>query len=169
MFRAVFGAIKLAVSAVFHVLWLAAKLVYRILAFLHIRLMALYLVVCALLSLFLPVFTDGIVWFWVGFGLCAAVTLIGWVYSAHRAVSAAPRKTPKKEEGSPAQGSPAQVPPAEEREEPAARYPRYFEVEGHPGYFFAEYADRYELYMRGEDGAVYIRTDRKEGSDRRTK
>lgn len=176
MLRALFGIVKAAVGAVCRIVGLALKLVYRILAFLHIRLLALYLLVCAVLSLFYPIFTDAIAVFWVGFGLCAAATLLSWFFAAKRALARRPRREPAEEKPQKG-GKKREKEPAEEAQEgqeqprrrerrekapaPKPRYPLYFDVEGHPGYFFAEYADRYELYRREGDGAVYIRTDRK--------
>ena len=48
------------------------------------------------------------------------------------------------------------------KEEVFPVFPRYFEVEGHAGYLFAEYEDRYELFRRNGGGWDYIRTDYKE-------
>lgn len=169
MFSLLFGVLKAIVSAVFKVVSLLFKVVYSVLAFLHIRLLALYLAVCALLSLFLPVFGEGIAYFWAGLGVCAAITLVGWFVAARRALDARPRK-PLREEtaaaesaaqpasAAPSQPAPAPVPPPQPAPQ---RYPVYYDVEGQPGYFFAEYSDRYELYRRGENGAEYIRSDPK--------
>lgn len=165
MISALFGILKAALSAVFRIVALVCKLVYRILRALHIRLLALYVLVCAVCAIFFPVFTDGIAYFWAGFGLCAAVTLVSWILAARRALSAKPRRLPQEAEETAAAEAPAEKRQERQPEQPPAprpvRYPRYFDVEGQPAYFFAEYADRYELYRREEGGAVYVRTDKK--------
>ncbi len=178
MFRAFFAILKSALLAVWNVLFYAGKLLYGILKFLHIRILALYVAVCAVLALFFPVFTDWIVFFWVGFALCSVVTVVSWVLAARRAFNAKPRSAEEEGDGEKAKGEiaaakePASPPVAaappepERRPEPtprkeAAKYPRYFDVEGAPEYFFAEYEDRYELYRREEDGYTYVRTDQK--------
>ena len=106
-------------------------------------------------------FGAGIVYFWVGFALCCTLTVGSWAYAVRRKLAARPRRAEEEpeerqaEEQKEAEPCPAPVPA------PPERYPKYFDVEGAPQYFFAEYADRYELYMRDGDRAVYIRTDYK--------
>ncbi|MBR5439516.1 MAG: hypothetical protein IKV61_04805 [Clostridia bacterium] len=41
-------------------------------------------------------------------------------------------------------------------------YPIYFTVKQDPRYVFAEYEDRYELYLKTESGLKYIKTDAKQ-------
>ena len=47
------------------------------------------------------------------------------------------------------------------RQTPTQNYPIYFTVRQNPKYFFAEYADRYELFYKSPNGIKHIRTDRK--------
>ena len=166
MFRALLGILKAVWLAVESAVRLVVKLVYGILKFLRIRLLALYVVVCAILSVFLPVFGAGIVYFWVGFALCCAVTAGSWMYTIWRKISARPRPAEEREgEEEAQQNAPAPQPSAPQPPQPSPppeRYPKYFDVEGAPQYFFAEYADRYELYLRDGESAVYIRTDFKQ-------
>lgn len=177
MLSVLLGILKAVALFLYHAIVLIAKIVYGILKFLHIRLLALYVAVCALLSLFFPVSTTGLVYFLVGLGVCVVVTLIGWILAVRRRAEAKKRaealkrekrekrmRRKRKEEEAPSgeetltdEAAPAAAPPTIP---PPPRYPLYFEVEGHPGYFFAEYADRYELYRRTEGGGTeYIRTD----------
>lgn len=41
-------------------------------------------------------------------------------------------------------------------------YPIYFTVKQDPRYIFAEYEDRYELYLKTESGLKYVKTDVKQ-------
>lgn len=174
MISALVGILKAVFLAVWNAVCLALKLVYKILRFLRIRILTLYVLVCAILSVFLPVFGEGIVYFWVGFALCCAITVGSWLYAASRKFAARPRRAgetvaqntePKAEQQAEPSAAPAPtpspIPAPAPTPAPAERYPKYFDVEGAPQYFFAEYADRYELYMRDGDKAIYIRTDNK--------
>ena len=165
MISALIGILKAVLLVVWNAVCLVVKLVYRILKYLRIRILTLYLLVCALLSIFLPVFGEWIVYFWVGFALCSALTLGSWLYAIRRMFAARPRSAEERPEQKETQEEPkeeaAAPAPTPEHAPPPARYPQYFDVEGAPQYFFAEYADRYELYMRDGDRAVYIRTDYK--------
>lgn len=196
MFKAILGILKAVATAVANAVILVVKLLYGILKFLRLRLLALYVLVCAVLSIFFPVFGAGIVYFWVGFALCCVLTVGSWVFAFRRKIAARPRTVKEAREES--QPPPAQQPAPQSYQQPAPqpyqqpapqpapspyqqpvpqpapspyqqpapppreRYPKYFDVEGAPQYFFAEYADRYVLYRRDEEGAVYIRTDYKQ-------
>ena len=165
-----------------HLIATAAKVVYHVLKFLRVRLLALWLFVSAILAL-CGVFKDiGIAWFWIVAGICTVFTLMSWIIAIHRFLA---RKRVPRDNGSGGEGgAPAeegqstqptrpqgqegpapqmqtQTQTAQERPAPA-RYPRWFNVAGNPDYFFAEYEDRYELYYRGKQGAEYVRTDYKE-------
>ncbi len=52
---------------------------------------------------------------------------------------------------------------AQSQESPVqnSQVPTYFKVKNHPDYVMAEYADRYELFKKTEDGLKKIRTDYK--------
>ena len=145
----------------------AAKIVYRVLKLLKVRLLALWLFVSAILALCGVFKRVGIGMFWVGVGLCGAITLLAWGVVVYRALVR--RKVPREreEELAPAEETPEPPPPPKEepkpisKPEPRPHYPLWFNVAGNPNYFFAEYEDRYELYYRGPHGAEYVRTDYK--------
>ncbi len=173
------------VKAILNLLATGLKIVYNVLKYLRIRLLALYLLVCGLLQLCFGVFDGKAAYFWVGFALCAAVTLAGWgVRLYKRFAKFVPRKRTEEpaEEEEPAAEAPAPMPaptyspipapgpapapapaPMPAPAPPKPSSPRYFEVEGHAGYYFAEYDDRYELYRRTEHGDELLRTDEKNG------
>ncbi len=169
LLKAVFGAI-------YHLLAIAVKIVYNILKLLRVRLLAFYLVVWGFVRLFYGRLPElAVTWFYVGLALCLLVTLLAWCYALHarrkRALASRARKEEnakeenERKEGKEApaeQSAPSQRQDGEEGAVPPA-YPRYFET-GQEGYLFAEYEDRFELYVR--DGEVYrhVRTDKKEGN-----
>lgn len=158
MISALVAILKAVLTAVFRVAWLICKIVYRILKSLHIRLLVAYAVICALLSIFLPVFRPPwIAGFWTGLGICAAVTAVSWFLVLRRKLRA-PR--PVREERKEEKESERAAETAAADAGPSA--PQYFDAEGMPGYFFAEYGDRYELYRRTEEGYVHVRTDYKD-------
>lgn len=145
------------------------KGVYLLLKTLRIRVFALYLCVCGIVQLIWKPFSTGkgLALFCVGLGVCLLITVCSWI-SAFRRQSIR-RKREEEERRARKQEKEAKkrerrlkkqkAPPAPTAE--AQVYPTYFEVEGRPGYVFAEYADRYELYYRDQDRMVYIRTDPK--------
>ena len=144
----------------------AAKVVYRVLKLLKVRLLALWLFVSAILALCGVFGRIGVGWFWIGVGVCGAITALAWIFAVRRMIlrkrlprekeeEAAPAEAPQKEE------EPQKEEPKQEKKPAPVRYPRWFDVEGNPDYFFAEYEDRYELFYRGPRGAEYVRTDYK--------
>lgn len=144
---------------------LGFKILYNILKALKVRVLVLYLIVCGFVGLFFKAFRGGnVVWFWVGFALCCTLSVAAWTvfFTRHRRVKE--RKRAEKEEQKeqtdeqPSPDNPADIPDQSKAPPPSVRY---FAVEGHENFFFAEYADRYELYERRSDGDVYIRTDYK--------
>lgn len=158
--------IKAVLSAVWKAILLVCKIVYGILKFLKIRLLALWLAVSGILALCGVFRRAGIGWFWAGVGVAAACTLIAWFLTVRAAFKRkrVPRPSPSEEEEEPDEPEqPAKEPePAPEKREPErVRYPRWFDVKGRADYCFAEYEDRYELYFRGERGLELVRTDRK--------
>ena len=171
MFRLIFTFLKTAVLSFLRLLGIVCKIVYRALKFLHIRLLTLYVAVCGILAIFLPVFgRTGRVYFWTGFAVCLLVTLLSWVVTVHKKIMSRPHTLQTEESDEEGEAQPQESPAPTAAPEPApvaappqeqVRYPRYFDVEGRAQYFFAEYADRYELYRRTTRGAEYIRTDYK--------
>ncbi len=155
-----------AVQAITQLLAFTAKIAYHICRFLRIRLLVLYLLVCALCQLFFQPFQgSAIAIFWVGFATCVAFTLLIWGafirerilrVGAKRRVKE--KKPPKSEEKGKREEEQPSVP--EWQEKPS--YPLYFDVEGREGYMFAEYADRYELYQYQSGRWVYLKTDYKQ-------
>lgn len=156
------------------------KIVYNVLKFLRIRVLALYLILCAILQLAFHVFSGNMHWFWIFFAIFACLTATGWYvylrekfkreslvreqHTGHGAPpaeepEAAPEEEPAQEYAPAPAPTPAPAPAPAPARRPARNYPQFFEVEGHEGYYFAEYPDRYELFRRTEDGDEHIRTD----------
>lgn len=178
--RTILGLLMTLCNLVAHFIATCAKVVYTILKIFHIRLLALYLCVCGIVQLIWKPFSGGgALYFWLGTAACLLVTLAGWVYAAHK------RKIRKREEEARKRAEQEEKEREKEekrlqkeekrrckkerkhrKDEPPApsenkTYPVYFEVEGHPGYVFAEFEDRYDLYYRSADGLTYVRTDPK--------
>ncbi len=173
----IFQAIGALIALFFRLVATALKVIYRILKFFRIRLLTLYLVVCGLLQLCFHTFEGfAVTYFWIGVAACAAVTLYGWTSRARE--KARRRELARRERGEAEREKRERGNKREERVEstreerasapetpafmPRAQYPQYFEVEGHEGFMFAEYEDRYELFRREASGWTYIRTDYKE-------
>lgn len=155
--------LRKAVGAVVHLLVILLKIVYNILAFLKIRLLALYCIVCGILQLaYHPFSGENAAWFWVGIALCLLATLFAWWRRFHKK-----QKRKEAERGREAERTAREEPAQEElavaeAPKPApARYPRYFDAAGHEGYIFAEYGDRYELYHREGNKLVLVIVDEK--------
>lgn len=149
------------VKAILHLLALCLKIVYNVLKILHIRLLALYLIVCGVVQLIWHPIGRDTVWFWAFLGILCLVTLLSWVLWFQKKFSGRKRRDyelapAEDEESEPELSQPLKI------EKP--KEPEWFEAEGHPGYFFAEYEDRYELYRRTERGKVHVRTDYKGGT-----
>ena len=148
------------VKAILHLLALCLKIVYNVLKIFRIRLLALYLFICGIVQLIWHPIGRDTVWFWVVLGALCLLTIISWVLSfknkffgrSRRATEIAPAKTENSD----------LEPPTPEREERPME-PVWFEVEGRPDYYFAEYEDRYELYHRTPSGNEHVRTDYKGG------
>ena len=164
-FKLIFSGIK----AFFRYLFLGLQFVYRLLKALKMRILALYLIVCGLLQLIFHLFDGKVAFFFVGLALCLLLTLWGWVrfLKERRMRKRLNEATEDGEENEEPDDADAQT---EEIEAPAPRQiptppkrsePKFYAVEGHPNYYFTEYADRYELYYRSERGYEYIRTDYK--------
>lgn len=155
-------AIGAVIGFLFRMLAAFCKILYRILKALHIRLLFLYLVVCGILQLCFRTF-DGFAsaYFWVGIAACAAVTLYGWT-SAARERKRRRELTRRSREERAREKEAVQDNGAQSASVQAKRFPQYFEVEGHEGFMFAEYENRYELFRREADGWTHIRTDYKE-------
>ena len=155
------------VKFVLFIIKTALKVVYNVLKLFKIRLLALWLIASGIMALSGVYARIGIEWFWIGVGLCVASTIIAWLIAAGDASARKKLKRERKElaeEESSAQAareSEQRETRTEKREKPV-KYPRWYDVQGRPNYFFAEYADRYELFYRGQNGAVHVRTDYKE-------
>ncbi len=139
-----------------------------------------YLVVCGVLQLLFQAFSGlGIAVFWTGFAVCVLFSLTSWGAFLREKLKrkgvARKRQAPREGESGTEEEPSAQTPQraekprgaekkrrANEADEPV--YPQFYAVEGHEGYAFAEYADRYELFFRGADGWVYVKTDYKNSS-----
>lgn len=173
--RAILGLLLTLCSLVAHFLATCAKVVYTVLKIFHIRLLALYLCVCGIAQLIWKPFSGGgAVWFWSGVAVCLLITLLSWVYTVHkrnvRRREERERKRAEREEKERLKEEKRRRKEERKRrkDEPPApevnsqTYPVYFEAEGHPGYVFAEFEDRYELYYRGAEGLIYVRTDLKQ-------
>lgn len=157
LLKIVFKAIKLA----FRLAKIALKIVYNVLKFLRIRLLALYLIVCALLQASFGIFNEGIfvAYFWVGVLLFLGLTVFSWI--SHW------REKHKRKKLSESAYAAQERSRGWEEEKPPYKpvrptYPMYFEVEGRPDYMFAEYEDRYELFVREASGWSYVKTDYKQ-------
>lgn len=173
MVRMLLSFISMACSFVAHLIFTCLKVAYTVLKILHIRLLALYLCVCGILQLAFSLFTgENAVYFWLGVACCLFATVVSWSITLRKKRAARRRaqeeKRLKREEAL-AQKEEKRHKKAERRKHDTAKgegtqkvYPVYFEAEGHPGYVFAEYEDRYDLFRRSEDGKlVFVRTDPK--------
>ncbi len=158
------------IKSIFAFIAFCCKIVYHIFKWLRIRLLVLYLIVCAILQLTLHVFDGKTYLFWIGVAVCLAVTLFAWGLFLKRKFSGkrVPREMPQKD----TQEENAE-PQAQKKEETPQRKPlsikknvkerpKYYDVAGRPDYVFAEYADRFELYFKDADGLRLVRTDYKE-------
>ena len=162
--KAFLALLKTLLSAVWTFVNTSLLTAYGVLKLLRIRLLALYVLVCFLVNLIWHPFQGTwLILFWVGLALCAAATLLSWTVTLAGRKQGGAEKRPEKER--------TEKRPEKERPQKKARPtppppsapppPRYFEVEGHPGYYFAEYDDRYELYLMTEYGARLVRIDEK--------
>ena len=158
--------LRMAFGAVVHLLVILLKIVYNILAFLKVRLLALYLIVCGILQLAMHPFTgEKAAWFWIGVVICLLATLTAWSWKFRSMRRRKPRyyEEDDDEEDEPEQeAAVAEEPEPPPKPKPArVHYPKYFEAAGHEGYIFAEYSDRYELYRREGDKFSLVRVDEK--------
>lgn len=85
------------------------------------------------------------------FGVCVTLSIVTVLYSIYSAFTFKAKKTKK------------QTPVKEGEKQKKAKnvYPIYFTVKQNTNYVFAEYEDRYELFLKTESGLKYIRTDKK--------
>ena len=140
---------------------LVFRFVYGICKLFRIRLLVLYLLTCGIVQwIFSPFHGFGVAYFWAGFATCALVTVYGW---ARLFQEREKRRQLKKEERK--EKKKIKLRKREERAEETVSYPRYFEVDGYPDYTFAEYEDRYELFVREASGYTYVRTDYKQAEE----
>ncbi|MGN0822336.1 MAG: hypothetical protein ACI4NG_01035 [Candidatus Gallimonas sp.] len=149
--------VRTALRSAAHLLAFCLKIVYNILKLLKVRLLALYLAACGFLQLCFRAFDGGKVYFFLGLCFFVGLSLFGWLRDLRerrRRSGAAGKKTEPSEPKGAAREKTRNSAPDE--------LPRYYEAEGHPGYLFAEYGDRYELFVRSESGWTYLRTDYKQ-------
>ncbi|MDE6676097.1 MAG: hypothetical protein K2K12_00090 [Clostridia bacterium] len=146
-------------KSIFSGIKFCCKVVYQILKWLRIRLLALYLVVCGILQLAFHVFDGKTFVFWIGVAVCGCITLMAWVLYVRRkfAKSKVKRERPHTEE---AAKEPQESEPVKEKKKAKERV-KYYNVAGREGYVFAEYSDRYELYFEDDSGLTLVRTDYK--------
>ena len=172
-----FGLITTVLQLIWKLISTVFKTVYEVLMFLRLRLLALYLIVCGFVQLFWKVFSQGgnMSYFWLGFALVCAVTVVGWVLAAirrdrkNRENKEQENKDREKEQKRRAErkrqrrekrmGKEVKSPPIASL---TGGFPIYYTAEGHEDYIFAEYEDRYELYRKQDGGFVYVRTDYKD-------
>ncbi len=86
------------------------------------------------------------------FGITVTLTIVTILYSIYSLFTT--KRVSKKKE-----------PPTKERGEQKKsknKYPIYFAVKQDDRYVFAEYEDRYELFLKTESGLKYVRTDKKD-------
>ncbi len=183
--RALLGILLGICTFIAHLLATVCKALYHVLKVLRIRILTLYLIVCGIVQLIWGCFStgDGILYFWLGFTGCVLITVFSWIYAFHKqnARRNAERqqqeakkrqkqldkkkkkieKRQEKEKQKQNKKSPELLPEAPGTAHQT--YPVYFEAAGHPGYIFAEYEDRYELYRQDNGKLVYLRTDKKTG------
>lgn len=159
--RLLFGLILSGVKLLCRLIGFVFRFVYGLCKLLHVRLLALYLVVCALVQfIFSPFHGFAVAYFCVGLAACLLVTGYGWARSSRERRK---RRRLKREEKKGKEPISPQT--REAKVEECVIYPRYFEVEGHPDYTFAEYEDRYELFVREASGYTYVRTDYKKNEE----
>jgi len=162
--------------------------IYRLLKLLRVRVLALYLIVCGIVQLIWAPFSSswGQVYFWLGFTVCCILTFVAWdaVFREKNREGKDAKKPdkepPQAEDGTERENDAKSRRKAKREAKREARRRKkeekrkkeipvrrengtvYYEVEGKPGYFFAEFGDRYELYKKQGMDIVYVRTDYKE-------
>lgn len=149
------------VKAILHLLAICLKIVYNVLKIFRIRLLALYLLICGFVQLIWHPIGRDTVWFWVVFGVLCLLTLISWVLWFRNKLGGRSRRVA---EIAPARKKTSDFEPPVPQQSERSDEPRWYEVEGRPDYYFAEYEDRYELYRRTINGNEHVRTDYKGGS-----
>ncbi len=182
--RALLGFLMSICSFIAHMLAVICKSLYQILKLLRIRILALYLVVCGIVQLIWGFFStgDGILYFWLVFAVCLLITVFSWIY-AFRKKSALRKEEKQRQEERRQQRKADNEKNKRDRQlqkdgrkkskqskkllsdapvNAEQTFPVYFEALGHPGYIFAEYEDRYELYHNENGTLVYLRTDKKQ-------
>ena len=92
------------------------------------------------------------------FSICVIGVIVTFLYSLYCAFT--PKKTKGKKGSGKDRGGNEQ--PLRKEKQKKSVYPIYFTVKQDPRYVFAEYEDRYELYLKTESGLKYFRTDTKQ-------
>ena len=161
--------LKTLISSFLHLLAICAKIVYNVLKFLRIRLLALYLLVCGILYLIFGEFSGAYqTLFWVGFAFFLLCTLLAWAKRFHgrgkkkRLEEERDRERERTEDELAASSFEKEPSPSKKQKK---KQPVYYEVEGKPDYIFAEFDDRFELYRRSGDELKIVRVDYKESQD----
>ena len=88
------------------------------------------------------------------FSGCVVGVIVTVLYSIYCALFV---KKPKDKKGGKSAGS-----ESAKQSKKKSVYPIYFTVKQDPRYIFAEYQDRYELYLKTDNGLQYVRTDNKQ-------
>lgn len=162
------------IKSIFAFFAFTCKIVYRIFKIFRIRILVLYLAVCAVLQLTLHVFDGKEFIFWIGTAGCIALTLLAWALYLKRKfqkpvkrrmpsygkdeVSDETEQTFDEEECAVA----ATIEQKTKRKNHGKERPKYYNVAGRPDYIFAEYSDRFELFKKSSDGLFLVRTDYEE-------
>ena len=162
-------------KAVLRFVVVCLKIVYSLLKFFKIRLLALYLLVTVILHFTLHPFEGfGLAYFFVGLFACLLLTLYGWarpIRERQKRLKLKRREQEKQEKERETEREEKERASKEhnegEREEKEQKTPKSpkkgkcYRVEGHPEFVFWEFPDRYELYRDLGGEFEYIRTDYK--------
>ncbi len=92
------------------------------------------------------------------FSICVVGVIVTVLYSIYCAFFV--KKNKGKKDGDKDKGN--KVAPTRKNKQKKSVYPIYFTVKQDPRYVFAEYEDRYELYLKTESGLKYVKTDSKQ-------
>ena len=91
------------------------------------------------------------------FSICVIGVTVTFLYSIYHAFFVKKNKVKKEDD----KDKEKPVQPLRKNKQKKSVYPIYFAVKQDPRYVFAEYEDRYELYLKTESGLKYVKTDMK--------
>lgn len=92
----------------------------------------------------------------IPFSIMAVGVIVSVLYSIYSALFVKRGKTKKGEKRG------GEEPKRAEVKQKKSVYPIYFSAKQDPRYVFAEYEDRYELYLKTDSGLKYVKTDKKQ-------